>query len=343
MSITKFHIRFKTFAQKLKLIYTYKVNLFKGEKEMFKCNRLLGVFLAAVMSVSASASNVFAIDTSVIDEKWGKPTVVYGSGLNDEQIESTRELFDIQDTNNVYETSVDANDLFTYLGVAGADNLILISSVMVQKQDAGTGVKVKIITPENITKITSNQYANAAITAGVSDVEIDVAAVSKVTGESALTGVYKALEANGETLDADRTQVAQDELETTNEIAENNSDNSNFNSSNLDQAIVEIKQELAEIKQNQGSAATAEQVEQVVQDALNKFNLSDIISQDDIDKLIAFAKKYQNTSAIESQEVLDQLNKLSGSLKNQLSGLFNKAQSEGWLDKIINFIKSLFN
>ena len=76
---------------------------------------------------------------------------------------------------------------------------------------------------------------------------------------------------------------------------------------------------------------------------LNKFNLSDIISQDDIDKLIAFAKKYQNTSAIDSQEVLNQLNKLSGSLKNQLSGLFNKAQSEGWFDKIINFIKSLFN
>lgn len=223
------------------------------------------------------------------------------------------------------------------------DTSSLISSVMVQKQDSGTGVKVKIITQSNITKITSNQYANAAITAGVSDVEIDVASVSKVTGESALTGVYKALEANGETLDPDRTQVAQDELETTNEIAQNNADDSNFDSARLDQALVEIKQELAQIKQNQGSAATTEQVEQVVQDALKKFNLSDIISQDDIDKLIAFAKKYQNTSAIDSQEVLNQLNKLSGSLKNQLSGLFNKAQSEGWFDKIINFIKSLFN
>ena len=62
-----------------------------------------------------------------------------------------------------------------------------------------------------------------------------------------------------------------------------------------------------------------------------------------LDKLIAFAKKYQNTSAIDSQEVLEQLNKLSGNLKNQLSGLINKAQSEGWFDKIINFIKSLFN
>ena len=42
---------------------------------------------------------------------------------------------------------------------------------------------------------------------------------------------------------------------------------------------------------------------------MKKFNLSDIISQDDIDKLIAFAKKYQNTSAIDSQEVLNQLKK----------------------------------
>lgn len=310
---------------------------------MFKCNKLLGAALAVVMGVSTCATNVFAIDTSVIDEKWGKPTVVYGGGLTNDQIQSTRDLFDIEDTNNVYETSVDANDLYNYLGIAGGDTSSLISSVMVQKQDAGKGVKVKIITEDNITKITSNQYANAAITAGVSDVEIDVASVSKVTGESALTGVYKALEANGETLDLDRTQVAQDELETTNEIAENNADNSNFDSGRLDQAMVEIKQELAEIKKNQGSAATAEQVEQVVTDALKKFNLSDIISQDDIDKLIAFAKKYQNTSAIDSQEVLEQLNKLSGNLKNQLSGLINKAQSEGWFDKIINFIKSLFN
>ena len=310
---------------------------------MFKCNKLLGASLAVVMGVSACATNVFAIDTSVIDEKWGKPTVVYGGGLNNDQIQSTRDLFDIKDTNNVYETSVDANDLYTYLGIAGGSTSSLISSVMVQKKDSGTGVKVKIITEDNITKITSNQYANAAITAGVSDVEIDVASVSKVTGESALTGVYKALESNGETLDLDRTQVAQDELETTNEIAENNADNSNFDSGRLDQAMVEIKKELAEIKQNQGSAATAEQVEQVVTNALKKFNLSDIISQDDINKLIEFAKKYQNTSAIDSQEVLKQLNKLSGSLKNQLSGLLDKAQSEGWFDKIINFIKSLFN
>ena len=308
-----------------------------------KLNTILGISLAFTMALSTSISSVFAIDTSVIDEKWGKPTVVYGGGLDDSQIEKTRKLFDITDTNNVYETSVDANDLYTYLGISGGSTSSLISSVMVQKQDEGTGVKVKIFIENNITKITSNQYANAAITAGVSDVEIDVASVSKVTGESALTGVYKALEANGETLDTTRTQVAQDELETTNEIAQDNADNSDFDSNNLDQAMVEIKKELAEIKENQGRAATVDQIEQVVQDALKKFNLSDIISQDDIDKLIDFFQKYQNSGAIDSKEVLNQLNKLSGSLKNQLSNLVNKAQTEGWWDKIVNFFKSLFN
>ena len=49
----------------------------------------------------------------------------------------------------------------------------MISSVMVQKTDKGTGVKVKIKTPENITLVTAEQYANAAITAGVTDAEIE--------------------------------------------------------------------------------------------------------------------------------------------------------------------------
>lgn len=101
---------------------------------MFKCNKLLGASLAVVMGVSACATNVFAIDTSVIDEKWGKPTVVYGGGLTNDQIQSTRNLFDIEDTNNVYETSVDANDLYNYLGIAGGDTSSLISSVMVQNK-----------------------------------------------------------------------------------------------------------------------------------------------------------------------------------------------------------------
>lgn len=263
--------------------------------------------------------------------------VAFGGGLNQSQIEQVRDEFSIS-ANDAYETTVTGDDVARYLGINSYSTSILISNVMVKK-DTGNGVKVNILTPNNITQITSNQYANAAITAGVSNCEIDVASLSQATGESALTGVYKALELSGETLDTQRTQVAQEELETTNEIAQNNASNSDFDSSKLDQAIIDIKQQLAEIKQNQGNAATAEQVEQIVNDALKKYNLSDLISQDDINKLIDFASRYQNSGAVDSQEVLNQLNKLKG----QLGGLVDKAKANGWFDQLKSFISQLIN
>lgn len=263
--------------------------------------------------------------------------VAFGGGLNQSQIEQVRDEFGIS-ANDAYETIVTGDDVARYLGINSYSTSILISNVMVKK-DTGNGVKVNILTPNNITQITSNQYANAAITAGVSNCEIDVASLSQATGESALTGVYKALELSGETLDTQRTQVAQEELETTNEIAQNNASNSDFDSSKLDQAIIDIKQQLAEIKQNQGNAATAEQVEQIVNDALKKYNLSDLISQDDINKLIDFASRYQNSGAVDSQEVLNQLNKLKG----QLGGLVDKAKANGWFDQLKSFVSQLIN
>ena len=304
-----------------------------------KLKKLFVSAIACTTTLSCCVTSAFAMDTN---NNWSQPVIAYGGGLNSSQMEQIKEKFSISDGDEIDEITVDSSDVYTYLGKEYT-TASLISCVKVSKGSSGSGVQVNILTEDNITQITSTQYANAAITAGVSDVEIDVAALSTATGESALSGVYKALEENGETVDTDRTQVAQEELETTNEIAQNNSDNSDFNSSNLDQAIVEIKQQLAEIKENQGSAATVDQIKEVVSDALSKFNLSDIISQDDIDKLVAFFQKYQNTSAIDSEEVKEQLNKLAGSLSDSLSSIINKAQSEGWLDKIVQFFKDLIS
>ena len=172
--------------------------------------------IVATMLLGFVSQQVYAIDTTAINEKWGKPTVVYGGGLNDQQIKETSKLLGIKDESTVTTTKATGEDLVKYLGAGEANTSVMISSVMVQKRNKGEGVKVHIATPKNITLVTSEQYANAAITAGVADAEIEVAAVSKVTGESALTGVYKAFEANGVVLDEKRTAVAQKELELTN-------------------------------------------------------------------------------------------------------------------------------
>ncbi len=137
---------------------------------------VLGLSLSLAPLVQAE------IQTDVINEKWGKPTLVYGGGLSDAQATEVNNLFGISDVNNVSRQVVVGTDMDQYLGTSGADTTSLYSSVLVQKQDAGKGVVVDIKTPQNITLITETQYANAAITAGASDVLIDVASPIQVTG-----------------------------------------------------------------------------------------------------------------------------------------------------------------
>ena len=299
--------------------------------------------VVATMLLGLVSQQVYAIDTTAINEKWGKPTVVYGGGLNDQQIKETSKLLGIKDENTVTTTKATGEDLVKYLGAGEANTSVMISSVMVQKRNKGEGVKVHIATPKNITLVTSEQYANAAITAGVADAEIEVAAVSKVTGESALTGVYKAFEANGVVLDEKRTAVAQKELELTNQIAQEQSKEKGFDAAKLDQAMIDIKKALAEIKEKQGQVATKEDVERIVNEALKKYDLDKVISPTQVNNIIQFALSYQQTSAIDSKQVLEQLNSLSNTVKGKIGQLVDQANREGWLDKIVTFFKEIFN
>ena len=299
--------------------------------------------IVATMLVGLVSQQVYAIDTTAINEKWGKPTVVYGGGLNDQQIKETSTLLGIKDENTVTTTKATGEDLVKYLGAGEANTSVMISSVMVQKRNKGEGVKVHIATPKNITLVTSEQYANAAITAGVADAEIEVAAVSKVTGESALTGVYKAFEANGVVLDEKRTAVAQKELELTNQIVQEQSKEKGFDAAKLDQAMIDIKKALAEIKEKQGQVATKEDVERIVNEALKKYGLDKVISLTQVNNIIQFALSYQQTSAIDSKQVLEQLNSLSNTVKGKIGQLVDQANREGWLDKIVTFFKEIFN
>ena len=305
--------------------------------------KIVRPIIVAAMLLGLVSQQVYAIDTTAINEKWGKPTVVYGGGLNDQQIKKTSKLLGIKDENTVTTTKATGEDLVKYLGTGEANTSVMISSVMVQKRNKGEGVKVHIATPKNITLVTSEQYANAAITAGVADAEIEVAAVSKVTGESALTGVYKAFEANGVVLDGKRTAVAQKELELTNQIAQEQAKEKGFDAAKLDQAMIDIKKALAEIKEKQGQVATKEDVERIVNEALKKYGLDKVISPTQVNNIIQFALSYQQTSAIDSKQVLEQLNSLSNTVKGKIGQLVDQANREGWFDKIVAFFKEIFN
>ena len=301
----------------------------------------VGATISVLPSVALAASG--DIDTTVTDEKWGKPTFVYGGGLSETQIKETEKLLGIKKTENVASVAVTGEDLVKYLKEGSGDTANMISSVLVQKDNSGKGVNVTIETPENITQITQDQYANAAITAGVNDAKIVVASVKKVTGESALTGIYKAFDVNGEDLDQDRMEVAQKELETTNDIAQENADKSDFDSAKFDQAIIEIKQELADLKEKQGELATKEDIKRIINDALKNNQLENAVTQDQINQLMALFEKYQQTSAIDSAQVKEQLKQLSDTVQSKFGEALQEAKDSGMLDKVGNFFSQIWN
>lgn len=307
--------------------------------------RKIGFFAALSLLAVLPISTVSAsegIDTSVVDEAWGLPTFVYGGGLNDTQIDETADLLGIDSRENVASVDVTGEDLQNYLGTGSGNTASMISSVLVQRDGEGDGVTVMIETPDDITEITEEQYANAAITAGVEDVTIMVASIRPVTGESALTGIYKAFDVNGEDLDQDRMEVAQEELETTNNIAQENADNEEFDTSRFDQAIVEIKQQLAELRDRQDELATREEIEQIINDALANNNLQNVISQEQIDRLLAFFESYQQTGAIDSAQVREQLENLSNNIRDRFGDVWQEAEDSGLVDQIGNFFRQIW-
>lgn len=298
--------------------------------------RITGLLLIGLILLGSIS---FAADT--IDEKWGKPTYVYGAGLSEKQIAETAELLRIDNLDNVNPIRIMASDMKRYIGGEPVDSS-LFSSALVTKKGAGYGLQITVLTPDNITQITPQMYQNAAITAGVKDVDIAIGSIIKVTGESALTGIYKAFEVNEEELDPARMQVGQEELETVNQINQEHANTDGFDTARLDQVMIEIKQALADLKEKTGQLATKEDIERIINEALAKYNLQNIINQTQINNLLVFFEKYQQSGVLDASEVKEQLSQLSGQVKDKIKDLVDQAQAGGLLDKIGQFFRELF-
>ena len=106
--------------------------------------------------------------------------------------------------------------------------------------------------------------------------------------------------------------------------------------------MLEIKQELANQKQKNGSLSQ-EDIQNIVNEIIQKYKLNEILTEENINAIIEFAKKYANTSAIDSQDVLNQLNSLAKSFSKNFGDLLKQAQDSGLLDRIIQWFKDLFN
>lgn len=296
--------------------------------------KIVAGVLAASLLVTGIAGASASTKEPVIDEKWGQPVYVYGGSLTEIEISNLAENFGYK-LEDLESYAVTGQDMVQFLG-DGNPNANMYSSAIITRTNKGTGIEVVINNKQNITKITEDQYTNAMITAGVEDAKVQVDSPKPVTGESALTGIYKAYAEKGEELDQDRMEVAQLELETTSNIAENLDETAKMA---LDDALVEIKQQLAEIKEGQ---LTEEKVEEIVNKALEARKLDIVINAEQVTKLVELGFKYGQTDAINSEAVKEQLGNLSDAVGEKLGNLKDWADETGFWAKIGEFFTNVW-
>lgn len=276
------------------------------------------IFTISVVLPSVSLANVG------INEKFGAPIVVYGGNLSEAEKASVAESLGVADEPEVEEIEVTGQDLVTYIK-DGDSRANMYSSAKITRQDAGEGLVIQIVTPDNITQVTTEMYANAMLTAGIEDATVEVAAPKAVTGHSALVGIYKAYEVNGEELDPERTDVANDELSVATELAD-----SGVEDAKVSELLTEIKKQIAE-----KNPATREEVEKIVEDQLSKLQIE--LSPEDRQLLIDLMDRIRKLD-IDFSKWSTQLEDLSKTIEDKIGTIVN---DEGFWQSVKNFFKKL--
>ncbi|MGM0846766.1 MAG: DUF1002 domain-containing protein [Bacillota bacterium] len=296
-------------------------------KQWSKIALILAVIFGLFASNSVMASDNETNEES-INEKFGLPIVVLGESLSEEQKEEVRKALKVDDPEMVEEITVTGEDLARY--IQGEDrNARMFSSAKITRKEKGEGLIIERATPGNITEVTDEMYANALLTAGVEDATVVVASPIKVSGHSALTGIYKAYEVSGEKLDTVRMEVANEELGIATELAKEEG----MDQEKVSELLTEIKKQIAE--QN---PASKEDVERIVNEQLQKLNLE--LSPEDRQLLIDLFDKMRNLD-INFDSVKGQLEDISNDIKKRLDEVVGE-EGKGFLQGILDFFRNLF-
>ncbi|QFG00536.1 DUF1002 domain-containing protein [Psychrobacillus glaciei] len=300
--------------------------------------KLLQPFLVAIIMVGVviAPSITFADSdgsTEAVNEKFGAPIVVFGGNLTEDQKKSVKESLKITENSDIQEIEVTGQDLAKYLKDGDA-SARMFSSAKITRKDAGKGLVINIVTPDNITEVTAEMYANAMLTAGIHDAVVEIAAPKPVTGHSALVGIYKAYEVTGGKLDPERTDVANDELS----VATNLAKEAGIDDAKVSELLTEIKKQIAE-----KNPTSREDVEKIVSEQLSKLKID--LSDKDRQLLIDLMDRIRKLD-IDFSKWGDQLNDLSKTIEDKIGKIVDNEgfwQSvKEFFNKLIDSIRSIF-
>ena len=189
-------------------------------------------------------------------------------------------------------------------------------------------------------------YRNAAVTLGVQHAEITVAAPIPVTGESALAGIYYSLEENGASVPQENKDLAQEELSALSNINAENQGKEGYDADKLNVALTDIKTAVANAKKNNSNLTEAD-IRKIVEETLKNYGLSSSVTADQINLIINFAVNLSNSGVITNSDFTKTLTDLKNSIVSKAGDTFNNINlnfdANGLLEDGGNFFSNIWN
>ncbi|EGQ0378804.1 DUF1002 domain-containing protein [Staphylococcus pseudintermedius] len=302
---------------------------------MYKKLFISGVVTSMLMVGVAQGANEFKPKEEIF---------IQGADLNNNQLVETKEKLGVG--NNVTTYKVTNTDVIEY---TGTEYDFIHSSALIKPKRFTSGVDVEIETPENITRITREQYMNAAITSGIQDATIKIASVDQVTGEGALTGIYKAYATQGHRLNAQDIQNANQEMNHLARISENHQNKDGYSDEALNEAVAEMKAQTAEAKASH-QQLNSTTINQIVNQTLTERGLYQILSDHEIavvqNIMVNVAESNvvnQDPDAFKKQatELKEMIQSQAGDKLKKLKDLDNE-ETRNFLQKLWDAIVSIF-
>lgn len=290
--------------------------MFVVEKRCISMKRILSLVLSFTLAISLFSVPVKADGTKI---------VTIGADLTAEQKQTVLDFFGITDLSTVEEITVNnAEEHETLQGLVPEEQIgtKTYSCAFIEPTNSG-GLNVRTA---NLTYVTDSTLANVLMTAGIENCNLIVTAPFEVSGTGALTGVYKAYESMGMSLDEGKKDAAAEELIVVSELV------SNYGG-DMNEIITEIKDEV----NNHDGEMTDEEIEDMIEETAEKHDIT--LTDDDIAKIMSLVHRLMaldyDMDAFQTK-VNDYLNSISESTGGAMGAV------KSFFSGISNFFKNLF-
>lgn len=274
------------------------------------------VLVVAIGIVFASMPTAAFADSSRV--------VTLGADLSADQRASVLKFFGLSESelNNLTVITVTNEDERSHLsssidlGVIGNKTY---SCSYIQPTSSG-GIYVQTA---NLNYVTNYMLYNALQTAGVKNCNLVVTAPFEVSGTGALTGVFMAYEAQGQTLDNAKEEVATEELVTTAQLGEAYGDD-------VAEVISDVKDEVV----SKDGDLSDDEIRDIIRQAASKKGIT--LSDEDLDRIMQLVKRLQELD-YDPDAFATTLTDFEG----KLNEVTKKAQEAGVFDAIGSFFKGI--